>query len=119
MRPLVVKLTAGADEPERVSQAFTVAATALASGSPTSLWLTGEASRLACPGEAETFRLEHAPPLADLRDALIADGQVTVCSQCALRRGLTQDDFVPGIRLAGAALFVEECLTGDSQALVY
>ena len=41
MRPLVVKLTAGADEPERVSQAFTVAATALASGSATSLWLTG------------------------------------------------------------------------------
>ena len=36
-----------------------------------------------------------------------------------LRRGLTQDDFVPGIRIAGAALFVEECLTGDSQALVY
>lgn len=119
MRPLVVKLTAGIDEPERVSQAFTVAAAALAGGAATSLWLTGEATRLALPGMAEAFQLDHAPPLDELRDALINDGRLTVCAQCALRRDFEQADFVPGVRIAGATLFVEECLTGDSQALVY
>ena len=43
MQQLVVKLTSGADDPERCSQAFTVTATALAAGVRVSLWLTGEA----------------------------------------------------------------------------
>ena len=45
-RNLVIKVTAGADEPERCNQAFTVAAAAAASGVPVSLWLTGESARL-------------------------------------------------------------------------
>src|ERR1700721_1910542 len=49
-RSLVVKVTAGKDDPERCNQAFTVAATAAASGVPVSLWLTGEAAWFALPG---------------------------------------------------------------------
>ena len=56
-RTLVVKCTAGAEEPERCAQAFTVAATALAAGAAVSLWLTGEAAWLATPGRAEVFEL--------------------------------------------------------------
>ena len=40
-RSLVIKVTAGKDDPERCNQAFTVAAAAVASGVPVSLWLTG------------------------------------------------------------------------------
>ena len=58
-RTLVVKLTSGADAPERCAQAFTVAATAVASGVEVSLWLTGEASWLALPGRAEEFSLTN------------------------------------------------------------
>ena len=57
-RRLVVKVTVRAAEaPERLSQAVTVAATAVASGVPVSLWLTGEASWLAVPGRAEEIAL--------------------------------------------------------------
>ena len=70
-RPLVVKVTAGTEAPERLSQAFTVAATAVASGVPVSLWLTGEASWLAVPGRAEEITLPHAAPLSELRDLLL------------------------------------------------
>ena len=59
-RRLVVKVTAGAEAPERLSQAVTVAATAVASGVPVSLWLTGEASWLAVPGRAEEITLPRA-----------------------------------------------------------
>ncbi len=119
MQQLVVKLTSGADDPERCSQAFTVTATALAAGVRVSLWLTGEASWFALPGRAEMFSLPHSTPLSGLRDLIIAGGTLTVCSQCAARRSLLAEDLLPGVRIAGAATFVEEALSPDTQALVY
>jgi predicted peroxiredoxin len=118
-RTLVVKLTSGVEAPERLSQAFTVAATALASGVPVSLWLTGESSWLGVPGRAEEFELPYAARLADLRDALVVDGRVTVCSQCAARRDLAEGDLVGGVQIRGAAAFVEEVMAPGAQALVY
>jgi predicted peroxiredoxin len=44
---------------------------------------------------------------------------VLVCTQCAARRGLTADDLLPGVRIAGAAGFVEMVLVDGTQALVY
>ena len=118
-RRLVVKVTAGQDAPERCAQAFTVSAVAAASGVDVSLWLTGEATWLAVPDRAEAFVLAHSAPMHELRDAVLAAGTLTVCTQCAARRSLTQDDLLPGVRLAGAAQFVAEALEDDVQALVY
>lgn len=118
-RTLVVKVTAGAEAPERCAQALTVAATAVAAGTEVSLWLTGEASWFAVPGHAETVDLAHSAPLADLRDAVLAGGQVTLCTQCAARRGISEQDVLGGVRIAGAATFTEEVLADGVQALVY
>ncbi len=118
-RTLVIKLTAGADEPERANQAFTVAATAVAAGATVSLWLTGEAVWFAVPGRAETFELPHAAPVEDLVAAVLEGGQLTVCTQCAKRRDLTESDLLPGTRIAGAPAFTEEILTDNTQAIVY
>ena len=118
-RLLVVKATAGADAPERCSQAFTVASTAVASGVDVSFWLTGESTWFALPGRAEEFELPHAAPLPDLLAILIDAGRVTACTQCAARRGITPDDVLPGIRIAGAAVFVEEIMADGAQAVVY
>lgn len=118
-RSLVIKVTAGADAPERCSQAFTVAATAAASGIPVSLWLTGEASWFALPGRAATFRLPHAAPLEDLLAAVLDAGTVTLCTQCAARRQISADHVISGVRIAGAPTFVEEALADGAQALVY
>ena len=119
MRKLIVKVTCGADDPERCNQAFTVAATAAASGATVSLWLTGESSWFALPGRAETFQLPHAAPLKDLLDAVLEAGTVTLCTQCAARRQITQDHVIKGIRIAGAATFVEEAMAAGAQTLVY
>jgi predicted peroxiredoxin len=118
-RSLVVKLTAGDEAPERCAQAFTVSAVAAASGVPVSLWLTGEASWFAVPGRAEGFGLPHSAPLHELRDAVLGAGTLTLCTQCAARRDLGPDDVLPGVRLAGAAVFVSEALEDGAQALVY
>lgn len=118
-RSLAVKVTCGADDAERCNQGFTVAAAALASGADVSLWLTGEAAWFGVPGRAEEFELPKATPLAELLAAVLAAGRVTVCTQCAGRRGITEDDVIPGVRIAGAAVFAEEILRPDTQALVY
>jgi predicted peroxiredoxin len=118
-RTLVVKVTAGADEPERCNQGFTVAAAGVAAGAQVSLWLTGEAAWFAVPGKAEEFTLPLATPLADLLAVVREAGTVTLCTQCAARRDLTEADVLPGIRIAGAAGFVEEALAEGAQALVY
>jgi predicted peroxiredoxin len=118
-RSLVVKLTAGSEAPERASQGMTVAATAVAAGVTVSLWLTGESAWFAVPGRAEQFHLEQAAPLVDLLAAVLESGTVTLCTQCAARRGITSLDVIPGVRVAGAATFVQEILAPDAQALVY
>jgi predicted peroxiredoxin len=118
-RQLIIKLTAGVESPEKLSQAFSVAATAVASGAEVSLWLTGESAWMAVPGRAEEFSLPYAAELAELRDAVLADGRLTVCSQCAARRDLTEADLLPGVQIRGSAAFVEEVLQDDAQALVY
>jgi predicted peroxiredoxin len=119
VRPLRIKVTCGANDPERCNQAFTVAASAVAAGADVGLWLTGEAAWFALPGRAAEFSLPLATPLVQLLDAVVAGGQVTLCSQCAERRGIGAHALLPGIRVAGAATFTEEVLADDVQALVY
>lgn len=119
MRKLVVKLTAGTEDAERCALAFTVAATAISVGVEVSMWLTGEATWLGTADRAEAFVLPKSAPLADLRDAIIDGGLLTVCTQCAARRELGPADLLPNVRIAGAASFVEEAMADGTQALVY
>ena len=116
---LVIKLTAGTDDAERCNQAFNVAATAVASGVPVSLWLTGEASWLALPGRAEQIKLAHATPLDEMLTTILEHATVTVCTQCAARRGITEDDLLDKVRIAGATTFVAEVMAEGAKPLVY
>jgi predicted peroxiredoxin len=119
VRSLVVKVTCGAADAERCNQGFTVAAAAAVAGAEVSLWLTGEAAWFGVPGRAEAFELELATPLDQLVAAVLTSGTVTVCSQCAARRGITEDDLREGVTIAGAAVFAEQVLGDGVQALVY
>ena len=119
MRSLVIKCTAGSDEPERCNQAFTVAAAAVAAGAQVSLWLTGEAAWFGVPGRAEEFHLDLAGSLSESRDLVLEHGRLVVCTQCAARRDITETDLIAGVTLSGAASFTEEVLADGVQALVY
>jgi predicted peroxiredoxin len=50
---------------------------------------------------------------------VLAGGRLTVCTQCAARRDLTEDRLVEGAVIRGAAAFVEEVMAPGAQALVY
>ena len=82
------------------------------------MWLTGDASAFALPGTPDVT-LPHAAPLSELRAAVLAGGTLTLCTQCALRRDITPDHLIPGVRIAGSASFVEESLRPATTVLVY
>lgn len=117
--PLVIKLTWGAEAPERVGQALSVASAGVAAGDDVSLWLTGDAVLLAMPGVLDGVELAAAPPLAELLRSVLDTGAVTACSQCAARRGLAEPDLLSGVRIAGAATFLAEARAPGATALVY
>ena len=116
---LVIKLIAGREDPERLSGALNVASAAIASGVEVSIWLTSESSWFALPGKIDEVQLPHSPDLGELLGLVIESGSVTLCTQCATRRGLDQSDLIKGITIKGSASFVEEVLGEGVQALVY
>lgn len=116
---LVVKSTTGSTQPEKTNQAFTVATSAIAAGIDVSMWLTGDSVFLAVPGRASDIALEHAMEMSQLVEIVLEEGSLTACTQCVARRGLTQSDLLPGVRIAGAAQFVQEIMQDGVQALVY
>ena len=114
-----MKATAGKNDPERCNQALTVSATAAASGVPVSLWLTGEATWLGVPGKGDEISLPHASPVADLIATILRAGTVTVCTQCAARREITEADLIEGVRIAGAPTFLAEVMAEGAKPLIY
>lgn len=106
----MVKVTAGAEGPRTLRPGVHAGV---------SLWLTGESAWFALPGRAAPFELPHSAPLSELLDPVLAGGRVTLCSQRAARRVIGPDDVLPGVRIAGAAVFVEEAMADAAQALVY
>lgn len=118
-RQLVVKITCGAEAPERANQAWTVAAMGIAAGAEVTVWLTGEAVWFAVGDRQPDLALPYATPVAELVGDVAAGGRIMVCSQCAARRTLTPEDLIPPAAIAGAASFVEAVLAPTTQALVY
>ena len=118
-RRLVIKLIAGREDTERLSGALSVASAAIASGVDVSLWLTSESSWFSLPGKIEEIQIPHSPDLGELLRLIISNGSLTLCTQCATRRGIEESDLIEGIAIKGSAVFVEEITADGVQALVY
>lgn len=118
-RPLVVKITCGEEAAERANQAWTVAAMGVAVGARVTVWLTGEGVWFAVRDRQPDLQLPHATAVRELLDTVRGAGTIVVCTQCAARRELTEADLFDGVRIAGAARYVEAVLADDVQALVY
>ena len=117
MRSLVIKCTAGADDPERCNQAFTVAAAGVAAGAQVSPGLTGQAAWFGVPGRAEEFDIQLATPRQAPRHRpgqRHPHGLQPVRPTPRPRPGRPASQ---GPVVAGAAVFTEEALAETAQAL--
>jgi len=107
MNGLVINLTHSIDDPDRTSVAMVVAGAAVASNQTTSVFLSSEGTRLARQGVAQGLHEEGFAPLGELVSAFVdAGGTFLVCSPCAKKRGIGEDDLIEGASIVGGATLV-------------
>jgi predicted peroxiredoxin len=100
---VVINLTTGLEDPERVMIAFLVGGAALDAGKQVAFFLTKEAVRLAIPGHARGTACDGCPPLERLFEQVAEKGgELLVCPICWNTKGLEGAELVPNSRLAGA-----------------
>jgi predicted peroxiredoxin len=110
---MVIKVTVGIRSSDRCLLAFKTATRAIQDDFSVSFWLAQDASFLAAPGRIPDVSSLASDGLPELLTLLIKNSTVTLCRGCAARRDIRTGLLLPGIRMAGAAVFVEECLEAD------
>lgn len=100
---VVINLTTGHEDSEKVTIAFLVATAALAKEKSVVMFLTKEAVRLALPGYAAAIEVAGAPPVSKLFDQFAqGGGALYVCPICFEARKLDSDGLIANAKLAGA-----------------
>src|SRR5436190_22896260 len=98
---VLINLTTGLEDAERVTVAFLVATAALDAGKRVAMFLTKEAVRLALPGTAEAVACEGCPPLSRLFEQYSeGGGELLVCPICLNSKKLDEGSLVGSARLA-------------------
>jgi predicted peroxiredoxin len=100
---VVINLTTGHEDADKVTIAFLVATAALAKEKPVVMFLTKEAVRLGLPGYADAIESAGAPPVTKLFDQFAqGGGELYVCPICFDARKLDGNALVANAKLAGA-----------------
>jgi predicted peroxiredoxin len=100
---VVINLTTGHEDAEKVTIAFLVATAAVAKEKSVVMFLTKEAVRLALPGYADAIEVAGAPPVSRLFDQFAqGGGELYACPICFEARKLNSDGLIANAKLAGA-----------------
>ncbi|MEO8690292.1 MAG: DsrE family protein [Solirubrobacteraceae bacterium] len=115
---VLVNLTTGMEDGEKVTVAFLVAGAALGRGSEVAMFLTKDAVRLAVPGIAEGTFCDGCPPLERIFEQFgQGGGELLACPFCVKSRNLDAERFVSHARVAGATPMLE--WLGDEPGTVF
>ena len=100
---VVINLSTGLEDAERVMIAFLVGGAALDAGKRVTFFLTKEAVRLGLPGHALGTACAGCPPIERLFEQVAEKGgELLVCPICLNARGLEGAELVPNARVGGA-----------------
>ena len=101
---VLINLTTGMEDPEKVLLAFLVATAALEQGhDDVVIWTTKEAVRLGLPGHAVGEACDGCPPLERLFQQFAdGGGKLWLCPICVNARGLGEEPKVDNASIAGA-----------------
>ena len=100
---IVINLTAGHEDADKVTIAFLIGTAALTKGKRVTMFLTKEAVRIGLPGYAEAVEVAGAPPVERLfAQYTDGGGELFVCPICFQARRLEEAQLLPHARLAGA-----------------
>ena len=105
---VVVNLSTGLEDPERVTVAFLIGGAALQQGKQVVMFMTKEAVRLGVPGIAEAVACEGCPPLSRLFEQYVGGGgELLLCPYCFDARKLDKENLVANARVGGATPLLE------------
>jgi predicted peroxiredoxin len=100
---VLVNLTTGMEDPEKVTLAFLVAGAALEQGKEAVIWTTKEAVRIGLPGTLQGEACDGCPPLERLLDQFRAGGgKLWLCPICVNARGLQDAEKLDIVSIVGA-----------------
>ena len=100
---VVINLSSGLEDAERVTVAFLVGGAAAEQGKRVTMFLTKEAVRVGLPGYADAVACEGCPPLSRLFQQFAdAGGELLVCPICFNARKLDEGQLVANAKLGGA-----------------
>lgn len=100
---VVINLTTGHEDADKVTVAFLVATAALGKGKHVVMFLTKEAVRIALDGYAAAVEVAGAPPVQRLFEQYAeGGGELFVCPICFEARRLDEAGLVANAKLAGA-----------------
>lgn len=115
---VVINLTTGHEDADKVTVAYLVATAAQTAGRDVVMFLTKEAVRLGLPGYAEAIESSGSPPVGKLSAQFAeAGGQLFVCPICFNARKLDEAGLVANAKLAGASPLWE--WIGETNATVF
>lgn len=118
MTKVVINLSTGLEDAEKVTVAFLVGGAALEQGKQVAMFLTKEAVRLALPDVADAVACDGCPPLSRLfQQYTEGGGELLVCPICFNSKKLDEAQLVGNARLAGATPLWE--WIGDEAATVF
>jgi uncharacterized protein len=115
MSKFLVSITHAKEDSDRATVGFVVASASAASSVETVVFLSTEGVRLSQKGYADDIHEEGFAPLKQLlEDYVEAGGIIWVCSPCFKKRGLDENNLVPGAVIVGGAKVVEFLTTGGT-----
>ncbi|MEJ7755958.1 MAG: DsrE family protein [Nocardioidaceae bacterium] len=107
MNGLVINLTHSTDDVDRCSVAIVVAGASVASAQETTVFLSSEGVALAKRGVADELHEDGFAPMSELVGSYVGGGgKFLVCSPCAKKRGIGEDDLIDGATIVGGATLV-------------
>jgi predicted peroxiredoxin len=116
----IVFVIASGLEDERSSVAWSIANGAIKSGQDVTVFLTSSAVDWVRKGAADRVRLNPLdPPIMEMIQVIREHGNaIMVCPPCAEVRGYTQEDFLPGVIIAGS-LAIHELIKEGAATLCF
>ena len=99
---ILVNCQDGNNNIERATISFILAFTA-SKTVETAVFVTAEAVQICVKDQMQQMQAPGYEPIADLVNGFIQNGgKIWLCPACAKAKGLTQDDLIEGVEIAGA-----------------
>ena len=106
--------TSGVDTPKRLYSPFVLGATAKAMDIDATIYFLGEGITIVKKGAAEKVKEGNFPTVKDIMDQAISAGvKLLVCEQSCQLLGVDRGDFIPEVKVVGAATLNDLVLDAD------